>query len=102
MERNARAIEVIFSAVDELNRQLPKDQQLNKSVDTPLTGQAATLDSIGLVNLIVITEQKIEEHFNVALTLAEDGLASADEGPFQSIGSLIEHVSLVLEGKARG
>ena len=98
MEKNKQVIETIFSAIDELNRQLSKDCQLNKSVDTPLIGEGSTLDSVALVNLIVITEQKLEDQFDVALNLAEDGLGFADEAPFLSVGSLIEHVSTLLEG----
>jgi hypothetical protein len=97
MERDTTVIEIIFSAIDELNQQLPQPQRLAKSVDTPLAGESATLDSVALVNLIVITEQKLEDHFNVSLSLAEDGLGSTEEGPFQCVGTLGDHISLLLE-----
>ena len=55
------AVRIIYAAVAQLNPQLPKEQQLQPSLDTALFGSEGKLDSLGVANLIVIMEQKLEE-----------------------------------------
>ena len=92
-----KIIQTIFAVIDELKQQVPVIQQLDKSVDTVLFGQAGQLDSLGLVNLIVATEQKIEEEFGVAMTLADEKALSHESSPFRTIGTLADYISLLLE-----
>lgn len=99
MTKNERIIQAIFSAVDEVNQQLPKEQQLEKSIDTVLFGQSGRLDSLGLVNLIVTTEQRIEEEFGVPITLANERAMSQNNSPFKTIGTLADYTALLLEEK---
>lgn len=61
MIKNKRITQIIFDAVSELNDELPKKMRLKKSVDTVLFGKSGKLDSMRLVTLIVIIEQKIED-----------------------------------------
>ena len=92
-----KIIQTIFDVIDELKQQVPVIQQLDKSVDTVLFGQSGQLDSLGLVNLIVATEQKIEEEFGVAMTLADEKALSRKSSPFRTIGTLADYISLLLE-----
>ncbi len=94
--------EAIFSAIDEVNIQLPKEQRLLKSADAPLFGEAGPLDSLGLVNLIVQVEQKVEERTGQAVSLANDETLSLKDSPFQSVGRLTDYISSLLEKKAHG
>ena len=98
MTKNERIIKAIFSAVDEVNEQLSGGQQLEKLLDTAILHRSGNLDSLALVNLIVATEQKIEEEFGVTITLADEKAVSQKNSPFRSIGTLVDHVSLRLEG----
>ncbi len=92
-----KIIQTIFDVIDELKQQVPVIQQLDKSVDTVLFGQSGQLDSLGLVNLIVATEQKIEEELGVAMTLADEKALSRKSSPFRTIGTLADYISLLLE-----
>jgi len=92
-----KIIQTIFDVIDELKQQVPVIQQLDKSVDTVLFGKSGQLDSLGLVNLIVATEQKIEEEFGVAMTLADEKALSRKSSPFRTIGTLADYISLLLE-----
>ena len=92
-----KIIQTIFDVIDELKQQVPVIQHLDKSVDTVLFGQSGQLDSLGLVNLIVATEQKIEEEFGVAMTLADEKALSHESSPFRTIGTLVDYISLLLE-----
>ena len=92
-----KIIQTIFDVIDELKQQVPVIQQLDKSVDTVLFGKSGQLDSLGLVNLIVATEQKIEEELGVAMTLADEKALSRKSSPFRTIGTLADYISLLLE-----
>ena len=101
-----RAARAVFSAVDELNQQLPNGQRLVKSLDTVLFGESETtsggLDSLGLVNLIVATEQIVEEQFGIAISLANEKTIKQGIGPFKTIGTFVDYVSSFLEDNSGG
>ena len=97
MTKHERIIQAIFNAVDEVNALLPKQKQLEKSIDTGLFGQSGELDSLGLVTFIVATEEQLEEEFGSALTLADDKAMSQKNSPFKTIKALADYISLLLE-----
>lgn len=97
-----RIVQAIFRAVDEVNEQLPREYRLQKSIETALFGRKGGLDSLGLVTMIVAVEQKVEEEFTVTITLADEKLMSQKYNPFQTIGSLANHISTLLEEKLNG
>jgi len=99
MTNNKRITNVIFSAVEEVNGQLPRKQRLEKSIDTILFGKSGKLDSLALVNLIVAVEEKIQEEFGVTVTLADERAMSQTNSPFKSLGTLADYVALLLEGQ---
>lgn len=91
--------ELLWSAVDELNQQLRRDQRLAKSPEEPLTGEGGRLDSLGLINLLVLTEQRIEAEYGCQVMLADERAMAAESSPFATLGTLAEHVRKVLEQK---
>ncbi len=98
MEKSERIKKVIFSAIDEINLQLSKEQWLKKSIDTILFGEDSGLDSIGFITFIVLTEQKIENEFGVIITLTNEKAMSKGKNPFKDVGNLTEYISELLEG----
>jgi acetyltransferase-like isoleucine patch superfamily enzyme len=96
-----RATQAVLRAVAEVNEQLPSGRRLDSALDTALFdgggGGAGRLDSLGLLNLIVATEQQIEAEFGTTVTLADEGAMSQQHSPFRTIGTLAAYVSLVLE-----
>lgn len=93
-------IRVVFDAIDEVNEQIPHGQRLEKSVDTILFGQSGKLDSLGLVDLIVTTERKIEEEFGVTVALADERALSQKNSPFRTVASLAGYIVTLLTEKA--
>jgi acyl carrier protein len=88
----------VFSALEELNGQLLPERRIVRSDATSLVGPQGKLDSLGLVNLVVLLEDRIErEHAATVdlLTGGEDGMAH-----FQSVGTLIRHIELLLHDHA--
>lgn len=101
MTKHEKITQSIFEVIDDLNPLLPAEQQLEKSPDTVLLGEAGKLDSLGLVNFIVATEQKIEEEFEGAtVTLADTMALSPENSPLATIGTLVEYLSTLLEQEA--
>lgn len=102
MTNSEKVIQLVFSAIDEVNQSLPKEQQLAKSSATILFGKGSHLDSLGLVNLIVATEQIIEEEFGVPVTLADEKAMSQKNSPFQTVESLVNYILSLLNENADG
>jgi acyl carrier protein len=69
--------------------------------DTELLGPRAVLDSMGLVTLIVVLEQKIEEAYRILLALATEQAMSQENIPFQDVRSLTDHICSLLEEESR-
>jgi acyl carrier protein len=96
MDKREKVLQAIYGAVDELNDTLPAERKLAKTPETVLFGKGGKLDSLGLVNLIVATEQRIEEAFGVAVTLADERAMSQQHSPFRTIGSLADYAITLL------
>ena len=65
--------------------------------DSRLIGSRGLLDSMGLVNLIVDVEQRLEEEYDVIVILADDRAMSQKRSPFLSIGSLTDYIGRLVE-----
>lgn len=97
MAERKKIIKVIFDVIDELNRQLAKEQRLKKSPETVLIGENGNLDSLGLVNFIVALEEKIEDQFKTTIILFDDPLVLSENSPLRTIGTLADYISKKLE-----
>jgi acyl carrier protein len=87
--KDTRLRDIVFEAIDELNEQLPRERRLAKDAGTPLAGADGHLDSLGVVNLIAVLEQKLEERFGTTVNLIDRGLLE-DSEPLRSVGTLID------------
>ena len=52
----------------------------------------ATLDSIGLVSLLVDIEQKLEDEHGLKVTIDNDRAMSQEHSPFRSVRSLTDYL----------
>ena len=87
----------IFAAIDDINIMLPQDRHIQKLPDTALAGEDGGLDSLGVVNLIVAIEQKIQEQFQRTISLVSDEALSQRENPFANVQTLTEYIFKILE-----
>ena len=99
MKLKEKVTQSIFKAIDELNEQLPPEQNLEKSIETRIVGKGGKLDSLGLVNFIVAVEQMIEDEFEVPITLADERAMSQNQSPFRTVGTLAEYIAMLIEEK---
>jgi acyl carrier protein len=65
-------LNLIYTVFDDVNQQLPPNAQLEKSPQTLLMGDSTVLDSLGLINLIVGIEEKLEDIQGNSLSLTDE------------------------------
>jgi acyl carrier protein len=92
MASDERIRTAVFSAVDELNSQLPAGITVEKSLDVPLYGAGGKLESLDFVTLIMEVEEKINAEFNTDITIADENLLSKEKSPFSTLRTLIEYL----------
>ena len=63
---------IIIESILDVNEQLPEKIDLNDSESINLYGGEGKLDSLGLVNLLVAIEQKIEDKYDIHVTIADE------------------------------
>jgi acyl carrier protein len=64
---------------------------------TPLLGQGSTLDSLGLVTLLVDLEQTLRCDYGMAVTVVSDRAMSQKRSPFRTVGTLTDYLCLLAE-----
>lgn len=97
-----RIHQMLFSVIEELNRMLPSGEHMPKDVHAPLMGASGRLDSAGLINLIVLTEQRALQDLGRDILLTDDGTLSRIEQVFGTVGSLADHIHGLLHEKTDG
>ena len=97
MEQKQKITNLVFSVIDEINKELSKDDQIIKSLDSVIYGSNGQLDSLGLVNFVVAVEQKIEDVFEKSINLTDDKAMSEKNSPFQTIETFVNYIYDVLE-----
>ena len=95
-------LKVIYESVSDLNLQLPQEQKIENSPAAALFGAGARLDSLGLANFIVITEQKLEESFGFPIDLTENDPFSPTTGHFRTIHSLATYIAELISRRSEG
>ncbi len=93
-----KIVSIIEAVVKDYSEQTQNSLIANPDINTALFGQKAAIDSIGLVTIIVSTEQKIEEEFGNAITLADERAMSQKNSPFLSSGFLTNYIKDHLNG----
>jgi D-alanine--poly(phosphoribitol) ligase subunit 2 len=89
--------QLVLNALKELNEQLDENKQLEVSENTVLFGRGSRLDSLGLVNLIVLVEEKANETFGASITLADERAMSQAQSPFRTVQSLSDYILMLLK-----
>lgn len=92
-----KVMKIIYSAVDDVNKLLPRESRLVKSPGSVLMGRSGKLDSLGLINMIVAVESNIENEFGVSISLVDARAMSQEKGPFGTIQALADYISTLLE-----
>jgi len=97
MDNRDRIVQAIYSAVDELNKQLPKGNSLEKSPGAVLYGKSGKLESLDFVTFIMEVEEKIKDEFGVEVMITDENLLSKENSPFSTLGTLTEYLEEILK-----
>jgi hypothetical protein len=83
----------VYASMKQLNLQLPEDDRLIESLETILVGEGGVLDSLGLITLLVNTEQALLEEHNLRVTLLDE-LMTVHSGrhPFERVNGLVDWI----------
>ena len=90
-------LKVVVDSVAELNLQLDESHQLELSPETQLFGRGSKLDSLGLVNLLVLVEEKTADTFGKSVTIADEKAMSQKNSPFRTVQTLAEYLFFLLK-----
>jgi acyl carrier protein len=90
-------LQLVYLSVDEINLEL--DSKLEKKESENIFSANSKLDSMGLVNFIMDVEERIQDHFKLELTLADDKAMSQIRSPFRTIASLVEYIEGLINNK---
>ena len=85
----------ILSVQDDSNSDLLD----NITESTHLIGPKSFIDSLTLVSLIVDIEQKINEEYDITVTIADERAMSQKKSPFRTVGTLAEYVEILVNEK---
>ena len=101
MKTKEKIIDIIYKVIDEVNEDgFADENQIIKSLDTRLFGGDSIIDSLGLVHLIVLIEEKVNEEFDLTLIIADERAMSQRNSPFKSVDTFADYIlELIKEQK---
>ncbi|OGT06651.1 MAG: acyl carrier protein [Gammaproteobacteria bacterium GWF2_41_13] len=88
---------IVVESVEELNATLDNEVDTTFAEKALLYGGNGMLDSIALVSLIVIVEEKIQDELGVDIILANEKAMSQRHSPFLTIGTLSNYIKTLVE-----
>jgi len=88
----SEAYEIVLASLREVFAQTGIDAPATLGEESVLVGTDAVVDSLGIVQLIVEIEQRVESGHGISITLASDKAMSQRNSPFRTIGVLTDHV----------
>jgi len=88
---------IVIESVEELNATLDNKVDTKFAEKALLYGGNGMLDSIALVSLIVIVEEKIQDELGVDIILANEKAMSQLHSPFLTIGTLSNYIKTLVE-----
>jgi acyl carrier protein len=97
MGQRDRIRRLVYDAIDELNQDLLEVQRLEKDEGVILLGTSGKLDSLQILNLVLIIEKNLEKEFNRQLSLMDESTLTQADDPFMSVGSLVKYVAEIVE-----
>lgn len=90
------AQEVVTAAIVELNDETD-GPVLGSSPDTALLGEGGGIDSLALVNLVILIERIAEEGGGKMIVVADESVFDPETNPFGTVGTLTAHVQRLLD-----
>jgi D-alanine--poly(phosphoribitol) ligase subunit 2 len=88
---------IVLETIEDFNIVYNQKVPIIQKEHTPLFGADGVLDSLGLVSLIVMIEQAIEDELEVSLILADEKAMSQKTSPFLRADILIDYIHKLIK-----
>lgn len=82
--------EVVLRAVDATRSTLPPDVTLASEASTRIVAEGTSLDSLGIINLILAVEDGLRAE-GLEVQVFDEELVTEPNGPFGTVASLVDH-----------
>jgi hypothetical protein len=96
----ARISELLMAVAAELNSTQPSEHRLEPLETSLLNADGGHLSSLAVVAFILAVEEKLRETLASQITLFDESLIAEPNGPFRTIGSLVDHIHAMLRAGA--
>src|SRR3954447_1520317 len=93
-------IELVIESVREVADFEHRSLAVPLGPGTILFGTDGILDSMGLVNVVILVEQRISDQHEASITLADRRAVSQSSSPFRTVGSLAAYAEALLREAA--
>lgn len=91
---NASAIlSAIYETVQIFNQQVSPEQRVEAAEATVLVGPDGALDSLAIINLLVMLEDTLSQRLGRRILLLDEDLIAQENGPLKDIGSLAAYIA---------
>ncbi|MEO5366380.1 MAG: hypothetical protein H7831_08510 [Magnetococcus sp. WYHC-3] len=89
----SRVRTLVYESIDEINPGLDPDNRLTRQDAERLFGPGSRLGSLGLVNLLLAVEDRVESGFGLSIQLTDSPALFSSDGPLRSLGAFIDCVA---------
>ncbi len=86
------SIEMIVNAVQAQIELDGSDETGPVTEATSLLGEDASIDSLGLVNVVIEVEQGVLDEHGASITVVDERAMSQASSPFRTVGTLADYV----------
>ncbi|HOJ04280.1 MAG TPA: hypothetical protein PK916_09780 [Bacteroidota bacterium] len=86
-------LQIVYDSLDELSEMSDGKYSFEKYEEEAIFGKAGKLDSLDLVNLLVIIEERLENIYGISITIANERAISERHSPFANVIRLVEFIS---------
>ena len=83
---------IIDNAIGEINKQLPKQNNIMHDIDFEILGPNSNFDSMALINFILLVEQKIKSENKGSLDLLNSIMERTDDKKSYKISDFLDDI----------
>lgn len=93
------AFAAVAAAIDEINLSQPDGKAISKDPDAVLFGEGSSLDSVGLVQVVMAAEAHFADATGRDVVLASEAAMSRKRSPYRSLRLLAEYAVEMAEAE---
>ena len=93
-------IEIILTAWRVLKGDVSEAMKSELSLDVVLYGHGSSLDSLGLVRLLIDVEQRVNDRYGLTIALMDEKAMSQKHSPFRTVNSLADYLVKLIEDQS--